>query len=76
MGKLGTIVVYMIITFQGGLHLIYDIGFGLDLLTPNAFTTRKYREQRTISDLHTLKFTVTHALWFSAFTSRMLDRDS
>jgi hypothetical protein len=38
-------------------------------------TTRNYRQYRGIADLHTLQFTVTHALGFSVFTSRILVTD-
>jgi hypothetical protein len=35
-------------------------------------TTQDYRQYSAITDLHTLQFTVTHALGFSAYTSRIL----
>jgi hypothetical protein len=38
-------------------------------------TTRDYRHYRTIAILHTLQFTVTHALGLSVFTSRILATD-
>jgi hypothetical protein len=44
------------------------IGF----IAPYAFTTRDYRQYSAISMLHTFQFTVTHALGFSVFTSRIL----
>jgi hypothetical protein len=47
----------------------------LDLLTPHIFTTRDYRQHSAIADLHTLLFTVLHALRFSVFTSRILATD-
>jgi hypothetical protein len=39
------------------------------------FTTQDYRQYRAIADLHTLQFTVTHALGFSVFTSLILETD-
>jgi hypothetical protein len=48
----------------------------LDLLTPYTLhTTRYYRQYGPLADLHTLQFTVTHALGFSVFTSRILATD-
>jgi hypothetical protein len=44
----------------------------IGLIAPYRFTTRDYRQYSNIADLHTLQFTVTHALWFSVFTSRIL----
>jgi hypothetical protein len=38
-------------------------------------TTRNYKQYSAIADLHTLKFTVTYALGFSVFTSRILATD-
>jgi hypothetical protein len=38
-------------------------------------TTRHYNTYSAIADLHTLQFTVAHALGFSAFTSRILAKD-
>jgi hypothetical protein len=48
--------------------LEWIIGF----IAPYAFTTRDYRQYSAISILHTFQFTVTHALGFSVFTSRLL----
>jgi hypothetical protein len=39
------------------------------------FTTRDYRQNSAIAILHTLQLTVTHALGFSVFTSRILATD-
>jgi hypothetical protein len=38
-------------------------------------TTRDYRQYSAITDLHTVQFTITHALGFSVFTSRILATD-
>jgi hypothetical protein len=38
-------------------------------------TTRDYRQYSATADPHTLQFTVTHALGFSVFTSRILATD-
>jgi hypothetical protein len=43
-----------------------------EFIAPYTFTTRNYRQFSAIADLHTLQFTVTHALGFSVFTSRIL----
>jgi hypothetical protein len=43
--------------------------------TDTLFTTRDYRQYSAIVDLHTLQFTVTHALGLSVFTSRILATD-
>jgi hypothetical protein len=48
--------------------LVWMIGFNDALYTPLG-TTGNYS---AIADLHTLQFTVTHALLFSVFTSRIL----
>jgi hypothetical protein len=60
-----------------GLCVTYKNGFGLDdwILTPYTFTARDYRQYSPIADLHTLQFTVTHALRFLVFTSRILTTD-
>jgi hypothetical protein len=42
---------------------------------PYTFTTRDYRQYSVIADLHTLQFNVTHSLWFSVITSRILATD-
>jgi hypothetical protein len=39
------------------------------------FQTRDYRQYIAIADVHTLQFTVTRALGFSVFTSRILATD-
>jgi hypothetical protein len=47
------------------------IGF----IAPCIFTTRDYRQYSALAILHTLQFTVAHALGFSVFTSRNLATD-
>jgi hypothetical protein len=47
------------------------IGF----IAPYTFTTRDYRQHSATADLHTLQFTVTYALGFSVFPSRILATD-
>jgi hypothetical protein len=39
------------------------------------FTSRDYRQYSAVANLHTFQFTVTHALGFSVFTSRILATD-
>jgi hypothetical protein len=58
----------------------YKTGSGLDdwiYCTLYIHTTRDYRQYNAIADLlaHTLQFTVTHALEFSSFISRILATD-
>jgi hypothetical protein len=55
----------------------YKTGIGLDdwIYWHLIHTTRIYRQYSAISDLHTLQFTVTHALGSSVFTSRILATD-
>jgi hypothetical protein len=48
----------------------------LDWMIEFIDTTRNYRQYRAIADIHTLQFTVTRALWFSVFASRILTTDS
>jgi hypothetical protein len=48
------------------------IGFIGTLYT---FTTRDYRQSSAIAELLTFQFTITHALGFSVFTSRILATD-
>jgi hypothetical protein len=61
-----------------GLHVTYKRGFGLDdwiystLYIPN---TRNYKQYSAIAILHAVLLTVTHALGFSVFTSRILATD-
>jgi hypothetical protein len=60
-----------------GLCVTYKTGFGLDIgfidtLYTQIGTTGNYS---AIADLHTLQFTVTHALGFSIFISRILATD-
>jgi hypothetical protein len=35
-------------------------------------STRTYKQYSSIAGLHNLQFTITQALWFSVFTSRIL----
>jgi hypothetical protein len=60
-----------------GLCVTYKTGFGLDnwIHWHLIHSTRDYRQYSAIADLHTLQFTVTHALRFSVFTSRILATD-
>jgi hypothetical protein len=51
--------------------LVWMIGF-IDTLFTQLGTTGNYS---AIADLHTLQFTVTHALGFSVFISRILATD-
>jgi hypothetical protein len=56
----------------------YKTGFGLDdwiYCTFYIHTVWEYRQYSAIAILHTLQFTVTHALWFSVFTSRIVATD-
>jgi hypothetical protein len=56
----------------------YRTGFGLDDLiycTLYIHKVRDYRHYNAIAILHTFQFTVTHALVFSVFTSRILATD-
>jgi hypothetical protein len=58
--------------------VICKTGFGLDdwiCCTLNIPTVRDYRQYSAIAILHTSQFTVTHALGFSVFTSRILATD-
>jgi hypothetical protein len=47
----------------------------IEFIATYTFTTRDYRQYSAIADLHTLQFTVPHALGFSDFTSRILATD-
>jgi hypothetical protein len=70
---LGVIIVSR---FRGCAWLIDEVWIGwLCLLTAYTHTTRDYRQYSAIAILHTLHFTVTHALGFSVFTSRILATD-
>jgi hypothetical protein len=66
-----------IFTCRGRLFVTYKTGFGLYdwIYWHLSHTTWDYRQYSAISDLRTLQFTVTHALGFSAFTSRILATD-
>jgi hypothetical protein len=60
-----------------GLLVAYMTGFGLDdwIYWHLIHSARDYRPYSAIADSHTLHLTVTHALWFSVFTSRILATD-
>jgi hypothetical protein len=60
-----------------GCYVTNKTGFGLDdwIYWHLIYITRDYRQYSAIADLHTLQFTVTHALEFSVFTSRILATD-
>jgi hypothetical protein len=45
---------------------------GFIALYTRIFTARDYRQYSAVAILHSLEFTVTHALGFSVFTSRIL----
>jgi hypothetical protein len=60
------------VTCRGDLQGGFWIGW-LNLLTPHTHTTRNYSQYSAIADLHTLQFTVTHALGFPNFTSCILE---
>jgi hypothetical protein len=49
-----------------------DCRQGLDWMIGFVKSTRIYKQYSTIADLHNLQFTVTHALGFSVFISRIL----
>jgi hypothetical protein len=58
--------------------LTYKTGSGLDdwiYCTLYIHTTLDYRQHSAIGILHTFQFTVTHAVGFSVFTSRILATD-
>jgi hypothetical protein len=52
--------------------LVWMIGFVSTLVTQSLLITLKYRPYSDIADLHTLHFTVAHALGFPVSTSRLL----
>jgi hypothetical protein len=60
-----------------GVRVTYKTGSGLDdwIYWSLIHTTRDYRQYSAIADLHTLQFTVTHALGFLVFSSRILATD-
>jgi hypothetical protein len=61
-----------------GSFVTYKTGFGMDdwVIDPlYIHTTRDYRQYSATADLHTLQFTDTQALGFSAITSRILATD-
>jgi hypothetical protein len=47
----------------------------IEFIATYTFTTPDYRQYGAIAILHTFQFTVTHALGFSVFTSRILATD-
>jgi hypothetical protein len=69
---------FNILSGAGGLRVTYKTGFGLDnwIYWPlYIHMIRNYRQYSAIADLHTLQFTVTYALGFSVFISRILATD-
>jgi hypothetical protein len=60
-----------------GMCETYKTGSGLDdwIYWHLIHTTRDYMQYSAIVDLHPLQFTLTHALEFSVFTSRILATD-
>jgi hypothetical protein len=62
----------------GGVCVTSRKGFRLDELIywHRIYTTRDYRQYSAITELHNLQFTVTYALGFSVFISRILATDS
>jgi hypothetical protein len=70
--------VHFNIVTRMGLCVTYKTGFGLDdwiYCALYIYTVRDYRQYSAIVTLHTFQFTVTHALGFSVFTSRILATD-
>jgi hypothetical protein len=55
--------------------LVRMIGFIGTSVTRSLLITLKYRQYSAIADLHNLQFTVTDALGFSVFTSRLIATD-
>jgi hypothetical protein len=55
--------------------LVRMIRFTSTSVTHSLLITRKYRKYSAIADLPTFQFTVSHALGFSIFTSRLLATD-
>jgi hypothetical protein len=68
---------HSILSRVSGLCVTYRMGFGLDdcIHCTLTFRIRDYRKYIATAGLHTLQFTVTHALGFSVFTSRILATD-
>jgi hypothetical protein len=69
------ISVDIVLSRWGGCAWLKKMSFGLDdwiYCTSYIHTTRNYRQYSTIAILHILLFTVTQALGFSIFTSRIL----
>jgi hypothetical protein len=60
-----------------GMRVTYKTGSGLDdwIYWHPIHSARDYKQYSAIADLHTLQFTVAHALGFSVFTSRILAVD-
>jgi hypothetical protein len=63
-----------IVTCRGDCRRAFGLD-DLDLLTLYIHTTRDYRQYSAIVHLHTLQIIITHALWFSVFTNRVLTTD-
>jgi hypothetical protein len=71
-------VSYNILSRFDGVRATYKTGFGLDdwiYCTLYIHTVRDYRQYSAIAILHAFQFTLTHALAFSLFNSRILATD-
>jgi hypothetical protein len=69
---------YKILYIFSRVGVTYETGFGLDNWIYCALyihAVQDYRQYSAIAILHTLQFTVTHALRFSVFTSRVQATD-
>jgi hypothetical protein len=65
-----------IVTCRGDAWLIRRVwDWMIGFIGPYTFTTRDWRQYGAIADLHTLQFTLTHALEFSVFSNRILAMD-
>jgi hypothetical protein len=68
---------FLVLIILSRIGVTYKTGFGVDdwIYWHLIHTTRDYRQYSAIAILHTLQFTFTQALGFSAFTSRILATD-
>jgi hypothetical protein len=55
--------------------LVRMVGFSCSLVRQSLLITRKYRQYRAITVLHTFQFTAAHALGFPVSTSRFSATD-
>jgi hypothetical protein len=62
---------YDIVTYFRGVTIRRSLDWMIGLIAL-IHSTRNYRQYSSIADLHTLQFTVTHALGFSVITNRIL----